>query len=1807
MAKLRIWQGGVMRAFLGTLVIIFGITIFWQACTENVLSSYQKEISTTPQSILIHFKVPITQDPDGIIHQADEDTFTLNGKHISAKYVYKSPYELLIMPNMPLLAPNTTYKLAIKLSNLADSLLTNFLSLSLHTQYTQIAFSQFTPIYTDSHSFSLHTEIALSQKVDISSLLQAIEHKDHKAIAQAISFKDDENNHIPFTLLSIKDKLFLETPSLEIKKGSTNYTLTLKASYFGLKDDESLHYIHASSAHLEVIDIQAINAQTPYIQVHFSANLANEAHLQDFISITPHIQSKVSQQGNTLRIDAPFQPSQTYLLRIKEGIKGIGTSHLLTPKEEHITFHQIPPALAFSQQGVFLPHNAQDKIAFKSINVKNVNLKVSKIYPNNTTAYLYKQNLIGDMQYHDYSNEYYGDYGIYADFKQLGDVELEQTFSIDYVKNQWIQSEIDLSSLKDKQGIFILSLSFTQDDVDYEFLEGTPSWRKEQFFNQASIEKHLIFSNIALLAQQINNKLEVFALDMLSNQPLSSVQIQAISHKNQMLQTLNTNAQGFVAFENAKSILYLHASKEADNTILKLNTPISTEGFDTGGIDIKKGIEAYIYTDRGVYRPGENAYINIIARANAKPITHPIYITIISPQGKSIVQDIMLKDSLFGLFSYTFSTNTSDPSGIYQLKAKVGGSEFWHNISVENIIPNRIKVELHTADIIHAQALKEHGNASLDIKSHYLFGAPASNLNFEGNLFIQEKPFYAPAYSEYTFSHPQSLRYRFESFKAGKLDKNGYQHIDFNLQKLENIGKNLQSTFNVKVFENGGRAVNASKAVDIMLYDSFVGIKAPKNRYVNANAAINLPIIVLSSQTHQILPNHELIYRIYHNSYSWWWDYSNYDDFVRHIKSDKNTKLLQEGTLLSKSTPSTLSFSPNQNGELFIEVEDTTNGAKSAISLYASQNGEPTLIPKLTQLKLQSNKTHYLSTDEAIISFESPKDSKALISIIGQDRILDRFWIDTKEANTHFTLPLKASYAPNIYVAVHVLQDYNTLSNDRSQRLYGVIPIMIEDKDSKLTLNINAPTLIRPNSTFEVKLSNKEHRRVAYSLAIVDEGLLDLTNFSSPNPWAYFYQKFALPLLSFDNYDLIIGRNIGKISQVLKAGGDEAMGSARRKDLSQAQRFKPVVFYSPPIMSDEHGEASFSYDMGAYMGSVRIMAVALDDRAFGSISQNMQVSAPVAMLPTIPRSLKIGDTFSLAIEVLPTQEKVGKATLTLKSGEKIALDRDKIALTFKDKTPQIVYVNAKVSSEHIGQDFIDITLSSGDFHMQEKTDIDILPYNPYITLSKKLTLDPNASIQLENPTAFIKDSQSGYVLISQNPILSIDHRLRWLMGYPYGCIEQTTSSVFPQLFLTTLSKADFIDKPTIVHNINAGIARIGRFQTNDGGFAYWQGGSKPDEWGSAYAGHFLLLAKSLGYYVPENVLKKWLMYEINYVKTMPLEKVIYPLYLLSLAGEPQVGLLNSIYEQHFHTLHITDKWLLAAAYKLAGFSSTAEKMTKDLPTKSTPRDESYYRFSYGSPLRDEAMILQAYIDIYKSMPPSAFHSITQALESNEWYSTQSLAYALLALAQNPPIPQNEQLIDIDFNDKNFKAKDILKVPFSALQGEIHSKSNSPLYLNHVWHGILLEKTLQAKESKIAIKRSFVDENNTPIDVKTLPSGASFYLKLTLDNAHKPVSVSNVAITQNLPSGWEIENTRLNPHSNIPSFVHEDVSYTDIRDDKIMWFVDFNGQKNEMFAKINVITPGLYLLPPAYAEAMYDNSFLANTESLPIIVTRHNEE
>lgn len=1798
-----------MKKFFYLFLYIFYMFLL-VACSNDtniVVSSTKGEVSPS-NLVFVEFKPTKIDSKNLNILKDAKDIATLNGSAFKGKYVFKNSSLLQFIPDEAYL-PKTSYVLKINLKTLG-----NQNGMSFNQDSFKMEFSTNTlkldPFKLNFASNEDNTLAKLTGIIEISDDIPI------NLLKDGVSLVDENGNDVGlqiFKFSNSKREFSLESNQINIPKNKNKeFKLKFNSKILKMKNDKEFPVILLKSSEFAFISMNVENTDSkPNVEINFSQNILKNNNIKDYITISPSINFEASVIANKIILTGNFDYSTIYSITVLSGLKSEENKILKDPQTRQIAISLLPPSILFSGSGVFLPRSAHKKIAFKTLNITKVHLQLQRIYVNNITQFLYDHSLFGDIQTSDYNNNIY-DYTY-----KIADTVLEQDFDINSQKNIWVQNEVDLGNLSDLSGIFVIRLSFNKKDVDYIFPKSMQEWKIGNFFyKKGNINKNLIFSNIALIAQSGAKKFTLNALDISNNFPMQGVEISAISPKNQTIEKLTTDANGLTIFENAnpRNMLYFLAQKDKDMSVLRLSgSELSNDGYDTEGLHSNGDIKAFIYTDRGVYRPGDDIYMNIIARNNGQVLSnHPIYLTLFSPRGKKILNKQVIDNALDGNYFYKISTPKNADTGVWQAIIQIGGSIFYKDLSVETIVPNRIKVDIKAEDTLE---LSQDDELPFALQSDYLFGAPASNLDYSAQIAITPKKFTSKIYRDYIFNSPISINYYKSDYLNGKLDDKGYVENRFSLGEVDRVNTNLVASILAKVTENGGRQVSFRKNVLLKQYNSFVGLKAPSSNYVNTKEKLTIPIIVRDLDDKNLVAGHLLHYKIYRNNYYWWWDYDSYDSYIRSIKTDKNTQIVAEGDLTSNNKPINLTYEVNDRGEMFIEVVDTTNGATSGIFIYASNWGDPLDNKKITSLKIKTDKQSYLPGDIATIDFESNKKSKALITINKEGKVLKRYFQDTDDEQTKIKVPITADMSPNAYVTISLLQDYLSTQNDRALRLYGVVPLNVVDPSTKLNIQIDAPEKILPGDNFEITVSNTDKKKINFTLAIVDEGLLDLTAFKTPDPWKYFYAKLGLELQTFDTYNDIIGHVFGKVQKVLVAGGDEESLDNKQKGDENAERFKPVVFYVPPMQTDENGQAKLKFTMPTYMGSVRVMAVATSGNSYANAQKDIKVSAPVVMMPTIPRSLKVGDKFNLTVELFPTQDDVKNVDISIETKKGIVkFTNPKIQVKFNDKKSQIVNFEGIVGDE-IGVEDINLHLEGKDFKLNDSLEIDVKAINPYITHSNEHIIRPNETWDIKTPTDFVKGSNSGHIVLSSTPLLSLDRRISWLIHYPYGCIEQITSSVFPQLFLSKLSDIGITDKQETIENINRAIRNMQGFQTIDGGFSYWQGGSKSDMWGSNYAGHFLIIAKQMGYYVPEAMLEAWKTYVRSLAKSnVALGIRIYSLYLLALEGNPQVGMMNQIYENNLLSLSNVEKWLLGATYQMSGYGDIAKKITKNLSVIPNSKDD-YYKLSYGSTLRDKAIMLEAYSVIYNKTEENLFKDLKDALQSKEWLSTQTIAYSLLSIANLKSKSDDVPILgSIDINGKKSEFSDTStnKAIFDFSQGKakISSTMSTDLYASYVYNGIYIKSKLPAIAKKISLKREFLNEYGHTMSPDKIKGGITFWLKITLSNitSNNFVDISNIALTQGLPSGWEIENTRLN-NDNLPSFIDKrqisQITYTDIRDDKIMWFFDYHGyDKNNVqivYVKLNAVTPGFYTLPPAYAEAMYDNSFEARTDPIQVEV------
>ncbi|HEH5491300.1 TPA: hypothetical protein SHD56_001024 [Campylobacter coli] len=1577
----------------------------------------------------------------------------------------------------------------------------------------------------------------------------------------------------------------LDTDDIKLLDKPQELVLTYDEKIMGFKEAKILQFQIPSKPKDNDFRLISAEEKDQIATLKFSKELAENQAFQDFIQISPELNFRAWSVGKELKISANFEPGEKYQVKIAKGLKS--NQGLINKGEEaNITLQKdLDPSLVFANDGVFLPSGAEYQVYIKSRNVKKIHLKVSQIFSNNISEYLRYKNLVGKKD--DSTQEaFYSSDGFNYVAKKVIDKKIE----LKNQKNTWISSALDLSDLKGKSGIFSVSLSVDANDLDYK---GENVYR---IINKASVSKNLIFSNIALSAQNLNKQLVVHARDFSKNEALENVKIELVSKQNQILQSQNTDSNGDAKFQIQEDdeILYILASKENQISVLRFSNPLSTDGYDVEGDQNHEMIKAFIYTDRGVYRAGDSVHLSVVARENTNPLKHPINFTLINPKNQKIIENQILK-SQNDIYYTQINLDKNAINGLYRANFNIAGVEFSKDILVQSVVPNRIKVELNADE----NRSLDDGNLNYELSSKYLFGALASNLKYQSVVYFSPKNYHNSKYKDYIFTNPSSLIISASADDKGNLDEKG--RVQSSVEIPENIlnsqGYNFNARIVSEVFEKGGRSVKAVKDVNLNRYDYFVGMKTLANSYVSEGETIDFYAIV-SDLKEKLVSGKTLEYRIYQNDYYWWWDYDSYDEFLRSIKQDTNTKLIEKGELTSSSEPMKFSFNTsNYYGQMFIELIDKESEVSTGQSFYVSSWGEPSYADVVSSLKIKSDKNKYKIGQSAKIEFESVAGAKALITLSSNSKIIDRFVMDTKDESTSIELAMKKEYAPNIYVSVSLFQDYNKIDNDRALRLFGVIPLYVEDENTKLDLELKTPDKILPNSDFEIEIQSKDKRAFNYTVAIVDEGLLDLTDFKTPDIWKGFYAKTGFTLKTYDTYSQIIPKF---------TGGDSVLGGLRvdKNRDDSAQRFKPVALFNTPARSDETGFAKLKFKMPSYMGSVRVMVVANENDAYGSVSKDIQVSAPLVMLETLPRTLKIGDNFTLLTQIFKTENRIKNATLSVRSKNSlIKISPDTQTIDFKSATNLEVMMDANVSDNRIGKELLEFELKSEDYTYKNEIEIDIKPINAY-------TYENNTSLIKagESKEFIIKDyilgTTNATLKLSPTPILDMDKRIKYLLNYPYGCIEQTTSAVLPQLFLDKFSTE--FDKQKAINNINAAIERYSNFQTADGGFAYWQGGDESNAWGSNYAGMFLILAKQNGYFVPDSMYERWLKYEQNFV-----QKSVYrdymmdikanSLYLLAMAKKPNISEMNLLYD-NLNTLSTEAKWQLAAAYKLAGVEDTAKQIASKI---SIEPDSKYSFYTYGSLVRDEAIIANAYKQIYGTNNEELLQKISDTLLSKDYLSTQSTGYALYALAMGANLENmNENFMDatLKIDDQAYTINQNQMQIFSFNDEKAIVSANKDIFVSFGVEGVKASEN-PAFNNKISLDRAFYDEKGNKISPSEIGSGQTFYMRISVSLNEGANYVSNIALTQILPSGWEVSNTLLD--DNTPSFIkNSNYDFIDVKDDKIMWFFGLNKNRTHHFyIKLNAITPGSYTLSGAYAEAMYDDTYRALSESEKVVVKR----
>jgi len=1068
-----------------------------------------------------------------------------------------------------------------------------------------------------------------------------------------------------------------------------------------------------------------------------------------------------------------------------------------------------------------------------------------------------------------------------------------------------------------------------------------------------------------------NNSYFVAVNDILNTDPIAGAKVTFYNFQQQPIGNVVTNVEGTSIFDAEKLAYFAIVENNGQKSYVKLNdgNVLSVSKFNVSGARLQKGIKGFLFGERGVWRPGDQIFLSFLLNDNANklPSKHPVKMELLDPYNKVVFREVKT-NGLNNYYHFNLKTNENAPTGNWLAKVTVGGASFTKSIKIETIKPNRLKIKPEFGQKVLSSRNPISG--SLEVK--WLHGAIAKNLKADITAKFNVTQTKFKQFPAYVFDDPtRAFSTEEQRVFDGRLNSEG--EVDFNMkvQLGSKAPGMLNAAFVTKVYENGGDFSTDVFVKPYSPYQTYLGLNTPKGdkrRGMLLTDTKHKFEVVSVDEKGNPRATKNLKVTIHKVNWRWWWDTSA-DNLSSFSSSNYRERVFEKTIETNASGKGTFDFElkyPNW-GRYLVRVEDPNGGHAAGKTIYIdwpgwagkSRKNDPSAA---TMLVFSSDKETYNVGETAKITFPSSEGGRALVTIENGSEVIESLWVETAQGETKFDLPIDELYTPNIFIHISLLQPHGTTLNDSPIRLYGVAPIAVENPETKLSPKLTMPEVLRPEETISLKVSEEKGKAMTYSIAMVDEGLLDLTRFKTPNPWNTFYAREALGVKTWDIYDDVIGAFGGRIDQVFSIGGDGELAGAKNK---KANRFEPMVKYLGPFELKAGQTKTHEVKIPKYVGSVRTMLVAGDNskEAYGATEKTTPVRKPLMVLASLPRKITPGEKVTLPITVFAMEEKVKNVTVRLKKDRSFTIVGDASqTISFAQPDEKMVYFNLNVSDfKGIGKVIVE-AFGNGEKASFE-IPIDVVNPNPVTSEMQNIVLDANGSQTLNFETFGVSGSNSAQVELSTLPPMNFNGRMKYLIRYPHGCVEQTTSAAFPQLFLTHIFDLDNTQKKKIQLHVENAISRLGNYQLPNGGFSYWPGQGRANDWGTSYAGHFLLEAEKKGYVLPIGFKSSWINYQQQIAKQWRAGASqsdlaqAYRLYTLALSGNADIASMNRLREKH--DLSNESKFRLAASYALVGQSKVAEGLLSNTSMDFNTDRHNYY--TYGSAVRNRAMALETFI------------------------------------------------------------------------------------------------------------------------------------------------------------------------------------------------------------------------------------------------------
>ena len=1740
-------------------------------------------------------------------------------------------------------------------------------------------------------NFSIHTDpitVTATQpdQVTVTGEIRFSDVVKKEEVEKMLTAGSEKNKSYPIEITQTDHPTRYVFSISQITKEAEDYQLeiTAKGNPAGIDRTQNESILIPAKNSFRFLSAVRIDQPENGIEIIFSDPVSNTQDLKGLIDV-PEVSSSIFQiKENKVFIYFEAGKQNKLTLNIHEGIrnrqdKPLGTSHSISFSELNLK-----PQVEMATSAAILPDSKSLIIPFRAVNLYAVDLSVIRIFENNVlmfmqnnslssanelrrsgrlvykkTLWLAKDSSKDVHRWEDYSIDLAGlihqepgaiyrvilsfrqEYSAYpcggSENKEMQFVDNKSSDNLTKVSGETL-SEDDEAVWDTPETYYYYNGSVPMDWSQYRWTERDNPCHPSYYMNSDRIAACNIFaSNLGMIVKRNSlNKLWIAVNNILDTKPVAKAQVTIYNFQLQPIGKGETNGEGLVEItpKGVPFIAVAEADKQKAYVRVVDGEEQSVSRFDVGGKDIQKGLKGFIYGERGVWRPGDTLHISFMLEDREKriPDKHPVALEIYNPRGQFYTKMISTQGTN-GFYTFAVPTQADDPTGLWNAYVKVGGTAFHKSLRIETIKPNRLKITLALPTILQASSKDVYA----PLTSSWLTGATASRLKAKVEMSLSKVNTQFKNYGQYLFNNPATdfTTVRADVFN-GVLDAEGRAGVNIQLPVATGAPGMLNATLTTRVFEPGGDASIYSQTVPFSPFTSYVGINLnqPKGKYIETDKDHVFDIVTVNDQG-QPVNRSNLEYKIYRISWSWWWE-NGEESFGTYINNSSITPVAS-GNLQTTGGKASFKFRINYPdwGRYLVYVKDRESGHATGGTVYIdwpdwrgrSNKTDPSGI-KMLAFSLDKDSYEIGETATAIIP--AAAGGRALVSLENGSTVLQQQWLEVSDqGDTKLTFKITPEMAPNVYLHISLLQPHAQTVNDLPIRMYGIAPVFVTNRQTILQPQIKMPEVLRPETDFNVTVSEKSGKPMTYTLAIVDDGLLDLTNFKTPDPWNEFYAREALGIRTWDMYDDVLGASGGRYSSLFSTGGDASLKPADAK----ANRFKPVVKFIGPFYLAKGKQQTHTLKLPMYVGSVRAMVVAGQDGAYGNAEKTAFVRTPLMLLSTLPRVLSTQEEITVPVNVFAMENQVKNVTVSLEAsgaGVQITGNRQQ-SLTFDQPGDQLAYFTLKTGSK-TGKATIHLTASGNGQQTKETIEIEVRNPNPVVTLRNSQWIEAGQEAELSYTLAGSSSANNQVQLeISRIPSVDISRRFDFLYNYQHHCTEQLTSKALPLLFVSQFKAVDEQEAEKIKTNVQEAIRQIYARQLPNGGFVYWPGNAVADEWITSYTGMFLTLAQEKGYAVHPNVLNKWKRFQRAAAQNwrMPQEasnwqiwqselQQAFRLYTLALAGAPEYGAMNRMKEQP--GLSIQAKWRLAAAYALTGKMKPAGELVYNAETTVIPY--SSMNLIYGSSDRDEAMILETLILMKRDRDAlQQAKKVSQNLAQENWFSTQSTAFALMAMGRLAKQLSGTLDFTWSWNGKQQPAVKSAKAVFekeiatSPKSGTVSVKNQGKgaLSVDLITRTQLLNDTLPAIADNIRLDVKYTDMAGSPISVEDIRQGTDFMSAVTLSNISGTSDYSNLALTHIIPSGWEIYNERMivpeasssnSNEANTPESSADKYTYKDIRDDRVLTYFDLRrGESKTFTVRLQATYAGNFILPAIQCEAMYDAAVQARTKAGRTTVSR----